>query len=87
MLSMKVFSIESHTVRSAFEEDFTRELFEIIKNDESLMKHPGELESLARYKVLVHDGQTVEVRIVFSTNGKLPMISLSKKVTEPHEFS
>lgn len=83
---MKVYSIESHTVRSAFEEDFTRKVFEKIKTDESLMKRPGELESLARYKVLVHDDQTVEVRIVFSTNGKLPMISLSKKITEPHEF-
>lgn len=87
MLSMKVYSIESHTVRSAFEEDFTRKVFDKIKTDESLMKRPGELEALARYKVLVHDGQTVEVRIVFSTNGKTPMISLSKKVTEPHEYS
>jgi len=87
MLSMKVYTIESHTVRSAFEEDFTRKVFEKIKNDESLMKRPGELEALSRYKVLVLDGQTVEVRIVYSTNGKLPMISLSKKITEPHEFS
>jgi len=87
MLSMKVYSIESHTVRSAFEEDFTRNIFEKIKNDETLMKRPGDLESLARYKVLVHNGRTVEVRIVFPTNGKLPMISLSKKVTEPCEYS
>ena len=87
MLLMKVYSIESHTVRSAFEEDFTREIFEKIRNDEYLMKRPGDLEALARYKVLVHDGQAVEVRIVYSTNGKLPMISLSRKITEPHEFS
>jgi len=87
MLSMKVFTIESHTVRSAFEEEFTREIFEKVKADESLLKHPGDLEALSRYKILSHDGQTVEVRIVFSTNGKLPMISLSKKITEPHEYT
>jgi len=87
MLSMKVYSIESHTVRSAFEEEFTRKIFEKIKKDESLLKRPGELDALSRYKVIHHDGQTVEVRIVFSTNGKLPMISLSKKITEPQEYS
>ncbi|MBN1883177.1 MAG: hypothetical protein JW885_13500 [Deltaproteobacteria bacterium] len=87
MLPMKVFTIESHTVRSVFEEDFTRLVFEKIKNDESLMKRPGDLESLARYKVISHDGVTIEVRIIFSTNGKLPMISFSKKITEPREYT
>jgi hypothetical protein len=87
MQPMKVFSIESHTVRSAFEEEFTREIFEKIKADEYLMKYPGELDALSRYKILAHDGQTVEVRIVFSTNGKLPMISLSRKITEPREYA
>jgi hypothetical protein len=87
MSTMNVFSIESYTIRSVFDEKFTREVFEEIKNDESLMRRPGDLESLARYKVIFHNDVTVEVRIVFTTNGKPSMITLSKKITEPREFS